>query len=216
MGTESACTIDASVLATVTASVTLTDDLSVAANSTTMDVDGTKDTSLISAFATSDSLTEPTPPGDATGVVDKTFKEAKPNSNSVPEAKTKSTFRADGTTGALAYFSELETVGNCAELAVASIDIDVPAGTIEVHPGEDSSFPPMEGATTSPKLLNKPSLIAKVDTNVGKVTNFEDPGPVATVGQSDLSNPVPQELHSRERSSAPRTDSATSTEALDD
>jgi len=34
------------------------------------------------------------------------------------------------------------------------------------------------------------------------------------VGQSDLSIPVPQEPHSRERSSAPRTDSATSTEAL--
>jgi len=34
------------------------------------------------------------------------------------------------------------------------------------------------------------------------------------VGQSDPSIPVPQELHSRERSSAPRTDSATSTEAL--
>jgi len=34
-----------------------------------------------------------------------------------------------------------------------------------------------------------------------------------TVGQSDPSIPVPQELHSRERSSA-RTDSATSTEAL--
>jgi len=38
---------------------------------------------------------------------------------------------------------------------------------------------------------------------------------VFTVGQSDLSIPVPQELHSRERSSlAPRTDSATSTSTL--
>jgi len=34
------------------------------------------------------------------------------------------------------------------------------------------------------------------------------------VGQSDPSIPVPQELHSRERSSAPRTDSATSTSTL--
>jgi len=33
---------------------------------------------------------------------------------------------------------------------------------------------------------------------------------VDPVGQSDLSNPVPQELHSRERSSV-RTDSATAT-----
>jgi len=34
------------------------------------------------------------------------------------------------------------------------------------------------------------------------------------VGQSDLSIPVPQELHSQERSSSPRTDSATSTSTL--
>jgi len=37
--------------------------------------------------------------------------------------------------------------------------------------------------------------------------------PFVAVGQSDLSNPVPQELHSRERSSA-RTDIATSTSSL--
>jgi len=37
---------------------------------------------------------------------------------------------------------------------------------------------------------------------------------VSPVGQSDLPIPVPQELHSRERSSSPRTDSATSTSTL--
>jgi len=55
-------------------------------------------------------------------------------------------------------------------------------------------------------------LDAKVIDNESKHDWFG--GVDKDVGQSDLSIPVPQELHSQERSSAPRTDSTTSTEAL--
>jgi len=69
-----------------------------------------------------------------------------------------------------------------------------------------SSYPSAAQETTPEKRVQTPS-----HSKLKAAKNGEDD----TVGQSDLSNPVPQELHSRERSS-PRTNSATSTEALVD
>jgi len=79
-------------------------------------------------------------------------------------------------------------------------------GNIPAHTGirEDGKFDGLDGDANSRALV---PYDARPDPVVSQQSI------VATVGQSDLSIPVPQELHSRERSSA-RTDSATSTEAL--